>query len=96
MRLVITKEIVLKTKKKVAILVYVVIIVNNLDILLMNVKTKDKKGNLEITTKVKQDVIIVKNLDIMQETVMSQKEIIMEKIEEVLNVMNVVRKVIMP
>ena len=62
----------------------------------MNVKTKDKKGNLEITTKVKQDVIIVKNLDIMQETVMSQKEIIMEKIEEVLNVMNVVRKVIMP
>ena len=62
----------------------------------MNVKTKDKKGNLEITTKVKQDVIIVKNLDIMQETVMSQKEIIMEKIEEVSNVMNVARKVIMP
>ena len=61
----------------------------------MTVKTKDKKGNLETITKVKQDVTIVKNLDIMQEIVMNQKETIMGKIEEVLNVMNVARKVIM-
>ena len=94
MRLVIIKEIVLKTKKKVVIKVYVVIIVNSLVITLMIVKTKGKRENLEIIIKVKLDVIIVKDLDITQEIVIKHNEIISKEVTKVINVTNVVKKVI--
>lgn len=64
-------------------------------ILQMIAKMKDKKDNMEITIKIKLDVIIVKDLDIMQEIAeINRYQIKIEEIE-ILNVMNVVKKVIM-
>lgn len=88
------KEIVLKAKKEV-IRVYVVITVNNLVILQMIVKMKDKKDNMVTIIKIKLDVIIVKDLDILQEIVEINKEIIKIEIIGILSVMNAVMKVIM-
>ena len=73
---------------------YVVIIVNSLVITLMIVKTKGKRENLEIIIKVKLDVIIVKDLDITQEIVIKHNEIISKEVTKVINVTNVVKKVI--
>lgn len=88
------KEIVLKAKKEV-IRVYVVITVNNLVILQMIVKMKDKKDNMVTIIKIKLDVTIVKDLDILQEIVEINKEIIKIEIIGILSVMNAVMKVIM-